>query len=178
MPLSPLSPYAITKLGGEYYCSIFHKIHNLETVCLRYFNVFGPHQDPDSEYAAVIPKFISAVIKGVRPTIFGDGEQSRDFTFVDNVVEANLLACKARNAPGKIMNIACGKRKTVLQLLNTIVGILGADIEPVFDNPRKGDVKHSLADVNLAKDTIGYKPQVGFEEGLKKTIDWYNHIYK
>ncbi len=178
MPLSPLSPYAITKLGGEYYCRIFQNIYNLETVCLRYFNVFGPHQDPDSEYAAVIPRFISSVIKGVRPTIFGDGEQSRDFTFVDNVVEANLLACKARKAPGKIMNIACGQRKTVLQLLNTIVKVLGADIKPIFDKPRKGDVKHSLADINLAKDTIGYKPMVGFEEGLKSTIDWFSNFYE
>jgi len=178
MPPSPLSPYAITKLSGEYYCKVFQRIYNLGTVCLRYFNVFGPHQDPDSEYAAVIPRFISSVIKGVNPTIFGDGEQSRDFTFVDNVVEANLLACKARNAPGKIMNIACGERKTVLQLLNTIKGVLGINIEPIFDKPRKGDVRHSLADIKLAEDTIGYKPLVGFEEGLKRTIEWFNNIYE
>ncbi len=173
MPPNPLSPYALTKLTGEYYCKIFYKLFGLETVILRYFNVFGPYQDPTSEYAAVIPKFITAVLKGEQPVIFGDGTQSRDFTFISNVVKANILACTAKDAAGKVINVACGARIDLNELLKLINKILGRNIQPRYSEGRKGDVKHSLADISLAKDVLGYKPEIGFEEGLRKTIEWF-----
>ena len=175
MASDPLSPYAITKLVGEQYCKVFYEIYGLETVSLRYFNVFGPRQDPNSQYAAVIPKFITAMQNDERPVIFGDGEQSRDFTYVQNNVNANLLACTASNAAGKMFNIACGDRITLNQLVEVLNDILGKDIEPVYEKERAGDVKHSLADITLAEDVLKYEPEYGFKEGLLKTVEWFKH---
>lgn len=172
MAPDPLSPYAITKLVGEQYCKVFYDIYGLETVSLRYFNVFGPRQDPNSQYAAVIPKFITAMLNNERPVIFGDGEQSRDFTYVQNNVDANLLACTVPKAAGKMFNIACGERISLNQLVEVLNGILGKDIEPVYAEERIGDVKHSLADISLARDILGYEPEYGFEDGLIKTVEW------
>ena len=173
MTTDPLSPYAITKLVGEQYCKVFYEIYGLETVSLRYFNVFGPRQDPNSHYAAVIPKFITAMQNDECPVIFGDGEQSRDFTYVQNNVDANLLACTAPNAAGKMFNIACGERITLNQLVEVLNDILGKDIEPLYEEERAGDVKHSLADITLARDVLGYEPEYGFREGLVKTVEWF-----
>ncbi len=170
---SPLSPYALTKLTGEYYCKIFHNVYGLETVSLRYFNVFGPHQDPSSEYSAVIPKFISIIMKGESPTVYGDGLQTRDFSYVDNVVVANINSCVAPDAAGKTFNIACGERISLIQLLKEINDILNTKIPPVFTEARKGDVKHSLADISSARQMLNYNPVVKFNEGLKKTIEWF-----
>ena len=173
MPPQPLSPYAVGKLVGEYYCSVFYKVFGLETISLRYFNVFGPHQDPTSQYAAAIPAFVTAILKDKPPTVFGDGLQSRDFTHVDNVVEANLLAARAKNTAGDVLNIACGQAVTVNEVIDIINELLGKDIKPKYDPPRPGDVKHSLADISLAQKTIGFKPKVQFKQGLQKAIDWY-----
>ncbi len=162
MPLQPLSPYALSKYTGERYCQIYYKIYGLETVVLRYFNVFGPNQDPTSEYSAVIPKFIKLMKENKQPIIYGDGTQSRDFTYVANVAEANLLACNADNAVGEVFNIACGKRYTVLQLVETINKILGKNIEPVFEKERIGDVKHSLAGIEKAKRMLNYQSSIYF----------------
>jgi nucleoside-diphosphate-sugar epimerase len=174
LPIAPLSPYAITKYVQERYCQVFSKIYELETVCLRYFNVFGPNQDPNSEYSAVIPKFISLMRRGIRPTIYGDGSTSRDFTYVENNVDANIKACFADNASGGIFNIACGESYTLLDLVNLINNYLGTSLEPIFKDERVGDIKHSLADINLARDTIDYKVSVPFEVGLKKLIEHQN----
>ena len=168
MPIQPLSPYALSKYTGERYCQIYYKIYSLETVVLRYFNVFGPNQDPTSQYSAVIPKFIKLMKEGQSPTIYGDGTQSRDFTYVENIVEANLLACEVDKVAGEIFNIACGKRYTILQLVETINRILGKNIVPIFDKERVGDVKHSLANIEKAKRFLGFKVIYGFEEGLNK----------
>lgn len=173
MAPDPLSPYAITKLVGEQYCKVFYDIYGMETVALRYFNVFGPRQDPNSQYAAVIPKFITAMLNDERPVIFGDGEQSRDFTYVQNNVDANLLACTAANAAGRMFNIACGERITLNQLVEVLSDILGKDIEPLYEEERAGDVKHSLADITLARDVLDYEPEYGFREGLVKTVEWF-----
>ena len=173
MAPDPLSPYAITKLIGEQYCKVFYDIYGLETVSLRYFNVFGPKQDPNSHYAAVIPKFITAMLDDDRPIIYGDGEQSRDFTYVQNNVDANLLACTAPKATGKMFNIACGARITLNQLVKLMNDILGKEIEPIYENERAGDVKHSLADIDLARDVLGYEPIYGLEDGLQKTVEWF-----
>ncbi len=173
MPASPLSPYAAAKLVGEYYCLVFYKVFGLETISLRYFNVFGPHQDPTSQYAAAIPAFVTSILKGQQPTVFGDGEQSRDFTYVDNVVEANLLAARAKQTKGEVINIACGQAVTVNQIIDMINELVGSAIEPIYADPRPGDVKHSLADISLAEELIGYKPVVEFRDGLRKAIDWY-----
>lgn len=173
MKFEPLSPYAVTKLVGEYYCKIFFEIYGLETVVLRYFNVFGPFQDPKSQYAPVIPRFITTMLKKGRPIIYGDGKQSRDFTYVQNNVEANLLACIAKEAAGKSFNIACGKRITLNGLIDMLNNILNSDIEPIYSKPRQGDVKHSLADINLAKDILGYEPRYDIEKGLKETVEWF-----
>ncbi|MBN2191035.1 MAG: NAD-dependent epimerase/dehydratase family protein, partial [Candidatus Aureabacteria bacterium] len=171
---NPLSAYALSKLTGEYYCKIFYDLYGLETVCLRYFNVFGPRQDPQSDYAAVIPRFISAIISGRKPVIYGDGKQSRDFTFVNNVVEANLAACSApRKAVGRVYNIACGDRYSLLCLLDNLGKISGVDVDPVFEKARLGDVKHSQADIEEAKKHLGLKTYVGFADGLKETFEWY-----
>lgn len=173
MPSNPQSPYAVTKLTGELYCQNFYKIYGLETVCLRYFNVFGPKQDPASFYSAVIPKFISAMLKGDSPLIYGEGEQSRDFTYIENVVAANLLACLAPKAAGQVFNIGCGERHTVNELAKKIADILRVDLKIERRPARSGDVKHSLADINKAKQILGYKVQVDFNHGLEKTINWF-----
>ncbi len=170
---NPQSPYAVTKLLGEEYCRIYYSIYGLETVCLRYFNVFGPRQDPGSQYAAVIPKFITLMLQGKAPPIYGDGEQSRDFSFIDNVVEANLQACKAKEAPGKVLNVACGKRVTINELVKKLNKILHAKIEPTYGNPRKGDVRHSLADISLARKILHYSPEIEFPKGLEMTVQWF-----
>jgi len=173
MPPGPLSPYAAAKVVGEYYAKVFYEVYGLETVSLRYFNIFGPHQDPASQYAAAIPAFVTAILKDEKPTIFGDGEQSRDFTYIDNVVEANLLAAKAEHTAGEVLNIACGRAVTVNQIIEIINELLGKNIKPLYTDPRPGDVKHSLADITLAQKTIGYKPTVQFKPGLQLAIDWY-----
>jgi nucleoside-diphosphate-sugar epimerase len=170
---SPRSPYAASKSAGELYGTAFFYTYGLEYVGLRYFNVFGPRQDPQSQYAAVIPKFITSYIKGNAPTVFGDGTQSRDFAFIDNVVQANLKACTAKDAPGRVFNIACGERITLLDVLVQLSQIFEKRIEPTFEPNRAGDVKHSLADITLAKNILGYQPEVYFAEGLRRTVDWY-----
>jgi nucleoside-diphosphate-sugar epimerase len=173
MPPQPLSPYAVAKLAGEYYCSVFYNVFGLQTISLRYFNVFGPYQDPTSQYAAVIPAFVTAILKDKPPTIFGDGRQSRDFTYVDNVVEANLLAARAKNTKGEVINIACGQAVTVNEIIEMINDLLGKNVKPLYTDPRPGDIKHSLADISLAKKVIGFAPKVSFRQGLEKAIDWY-----
>lgn len=174
MPSAPKSPYAVQKYAGELYLKVFYDAYGLETVGLRYFNIFGPRQDPTSYYSAVIPKFTSAILEGRRPTVFGDGSQSRDFTFIENVVEANILACHAdKRCAGRVMNIACGDRITLVELVNVINHGLGTDLPPKFDPERAGDVKHSMADVSLAKELIGYVPKVRFPEGIARTLKWY-----
>jgi UDP-glucose 4-epimerase len=175
---SPLSPYAAAKLAGEFYCQAFTSTYGLETVTLRYFNVFGPRQDPNSQYAAVIPKFITEMLAGRQPTIFGDGKQSRDFTYVDNVVHGNLLAADAPKAVGRTINVACGTSFNLLELVSGINRALGTKIEPILASPRAGDVRESLADISLAKELLEYHPKVGFDEGLARTIDFYRHTQK
>ncbi len=173
MPTAPLSPYAAAKLAGEYYCSVFYRSFGLETVSLRYFNVFGPYQDPTSLYAAAIPAFVTSILKDEPPTIYGDGEQSRDFTYIDNVVEANLLAAQTEQTAGEVINIACGQRVTVNEIIDMINDLVGKNIKPIYVDSRPGDVKHSLADISLAQKLIGFKPNVSFREGLRLAIDWY-----
>ncbi len=173
MPPSPLSPYAVGKLVGEYYCSVFYQVYGLETISLRYFNVFGPYQDPTSQYAAAIPAFVTAILKDQPPTVYGDGEQSRDFTYIDNVVEANLLAARAKKTKGEVVNIACGEAVTVNAIIDMINEILGKNVKPVYTDPRPGDVKHSLADITAAQNLIGFKPTVSFKQGLGLAINWY-----
>lgn len=169
----PLSPYAASKLAGEHYCQAYCQSMGLETVCLRYFNVFGPRQDPASEYAAVIPIFIIKLLAGERPTVYGDGEQSRDFTHVANVVQANLLAATSAKASGEVFNVGCGARYTLNELLRRLNQILGTQIEPIYAPPRAGDVRHSHADIAKARALMGYEPTVGFQEGLTRTVEWY-----
>ena len=173
MPSNPLSPYALQKYIGEQYCRLFYQLYGLDTISLRYFNIFGPKQDPNSLYSAVIPKFIDALLQGRPPIIFGDGEQSRDFTYIENVVQANLLALSAEHLRGEAMNIACGKRISLNQLLNVLKEILGSKLSPIYEEPRKGDVKHSLADIRKGKEIINYEPIVGIEIGLKKTVEFF-----
>jgi nucleoside-diphosphate-sugar epimerase len=172
LPL-PKSPYAVSKLTGEYYLQAFTECFGLETVSLRYFNVFGPRQDPNSEYSAVIPLFVTKCLRGESPVIYGDGTQSRDFTYVENNVRANVLAATAPDAVGRVMNIACGHSYSLLDLLGQINEILGTRIEPQFAPARKGDVKHSLADIAQARKLIGYEVTVDFREGLRRTVEWY-----
>ncbi|MGA2515446.1 MAG: SDR family oxidoreductase [Thermodesulfobacteriota bacterium] len=174
MPTNPLSPYALQKYVGEHYCRLFYQLYGLETISLRYFNIFGPKQDPNSLYSAVIPKFIDALVQDRPPVIFGDGEQSRDFTYIENVVQANLLAMSAEHLHGEAINIACGKRISLNQLLNVLKEILGSKIFPLYQEPRKGDVKHSLADIRKGKEIVGYEPTVGVEIGLKKTAEFFS----
>jgi UDP-glucose 4-epimerase len=169
----PLSPYAVSKLAGEKYCQVFSRIYSLETVCLRYFNAFGPKQDPTSQYSAVIPKFIAMTLNGRPPTIYGSGLQSRDFTFVANVVDANLLACEASNVNGEVINIACGESSSILDLVEALNKLLNTKIVLEHLEARKGDVKHSLADIEKAKKLLNYYPKVSFKEGLRKTLDFY-----
>lgn len=172
MPTNPVSPYALTKYAGERYTQLFSEIYGLPTVSLRYFNVFGPRQDLNSEYSAVIPKFINEMLQDNRPPIYGDGEQSRDFTFVKNVVEANILAAKS-SASGEVFNVACGDRFTVNRLVERLNEILETSLEAKHLDPRKGDVRHSHANIAKAKKHLGYEPEVDFKEGLQKTVEWY-----
>jgi UDP-N-acetylglucosamine/UDP-N-acetyl-alpha-D-glucosaminouronate 4-epimerase len=169
-PLAPLAPYAVSKLAAEQYCVVANRVFGVETVALRYFNVFGERQDPLSGYAAVIPKFIRMMLDGRPPTIFGDGETSRDFTHIENVVEANLAAAVEPAAAGRVMNIAVGSSHTLNELVGMLQRLLGSDLEPEYGPPRPGDVSESLADVSLARELIGYEPSVELEEGLERTI--------
>ncbi len=169
----PLSPYAVAKLVGEHYCRAFWEVYGLETLTIRYFNVFGPRQDPDSPYAAVLPIFLSHLLRGESPTIDGDGSHTRDFTYVANVVEGNLKALSAPKTQGETVNVACGGSYSVLYLYEQIKQTLGVDIEPNFGPKRAGDVPHSSANIDKAGELIGYKPVVSFEEGLARTIEWY-----
>lgn len=169
----PLSPYGAAKLAGEYYMQVFYRVYGLETVCLRYFNVFGPRQDPKSEYAAVIPKFATAMLEGKSPTIYGDGTQSRDFTYIENTVKGNLLAATSPIAPGQVINLACGQRYTLLDLVNVINDYLGTNIKPTFAPPRTGDIKHSLADISKAEELLGYAPATLFKDGVSNTVNWF-----
>jgi nucleoside-diphosphate-sugar epimerase len=174
LPPSPLSPYAVSKLAGENYCKVFSNLYDIETVCLRYFNVFGPRQDPNSQYSAVIPKFIKAIMSDEQPLIFGDGSQSRDFTYVANVIEANLLsAAKKLDSKNIIANCACNERTTLNKLLESINKLTGKEIKAVYKEKRKGDVLHSFANIELAGKLLGYKPVVDFSEGLKKTYEYF-----
>ena len=175
MPL-PLSPYAAVKLAGEVYCHAFTATYGLETVAIRYFNVFGPRQDPNSQYSAVIPLFITAILAGRQPVVYGDGLQSRDFTYIDNVVHANLLAADAPNVAGQMFNAANGMSISLLTLLDVLNRLLGTDVKPRHDEPRVGDVRESLADITQARECLGYEPQVDFEEGLRRSIDYYRSI--
>ena len=175
MPPDPLSPYAVGKYTGELYARVFASIYKLPTVSLRYFNIFGPYQDPASEYAAVIPKFIQLMLKGESPVIYGDGEQSRDFTYIDNAVEANLLACRSgKVGAGEVINVACGERYSLNDLVQILNEIMGTGIEPLYSEARPGDVKHSLADITRARELLGYKAGVDFREGLKRTVEWFS----
>ncbi|HZG49050.1 MAG TPA: SDR family oxidoreductase [Thermoleophilaceae bacterium] len=170
----PISPYAVAKLAGEGFCRSFHEVFGLETVALRYFNVFGPRQDPLSQYAAVVPNFISALLEGEQPVVFGDGEQSRDFTYVGNVVEGNVLAMNAEGVAGKPYNIAAGDRTTLNELLRHIGRLMGKQAGARYEAARLGDVKHSQADVSAAERDLGYSVNVSVEEGLRITIDWFS----
>lgn len=169
LPVAPVSPYAVAKLAGEGYCRSFHSVYGLETVALRYFNVFGTRQNPFSQYAAVIPAFITSALQGRAPTIYGDGEQSRDFTYVDNVVDANMRAMDAPDAPGQALNVACGERISLNRVIEELREILDRTIEPSYQAERPGDIKHSLAGIGLADEVLGYRPSVGFGEGLART---------
>jgi len=175
MPASPISPYAVAKLAGELYMTSFQRVYGFETVSLRYFNIFGPRQDANSQYSAVLARFITAMLRGERPTIFGDGEQSRDFTYLDNCVAANLLACEApaAQACGRTFNVATGRRATLNQTFTLLKKITGFTGEALYADPRPGDIQHSLADISLAEKHLGYKPRVDFEEGLRRTVEWY-----
>jgi nucleoside-diphosphate-sugar epimerase len=172
---SPISPYAVAKLASEHYMTSFYRCYGLETVCLRYFNIFGPRQDPTSPYSGVLARFISQMLKGEPPTIFGDGKQSRDFTYVDNVVSANILACRAsrENAAGKVFNVATGQRIDLNETFRVLKKLTAYEGNVKYAEERAGDVKHSLADISRAEKAIGYKPHVSLEEGLRKTVEWY-----
>jgi len=172
----PLSPYAVAKLVGEYYCQVFTRVYGLETVSLRYFNVFGPRQDPSSQYSGVISRFVAALLSGERPVIYGDGEHSRDFTYIANVVEANLKAAETTKGVGAVINIANGERITLNQLLKEVQQLTGkTDVSVDYKPPRAGDVLHSLADITRARELLGFEPRVGLREGLQSTIDWWKH---
>src|SRR5271168_2817672 len=175
MAPDPISPYAVAKLASELYLTSFYRCYGQETVALRYFNIFGPRQDPSSPYSGVLAKFITEMLSGRQPTIFGDGEQSRDFTYIDNVVEGNLLACKApaSQVAGKMFNVATGRRVTLNETFKALQGLTSYSGSPIYAAERGGDIKHSLADISLAEAHLGYRPKVSFEEGLRKTVDWY-----
>lgn len=170
MTPNPLSPYAVQKLAAELLCGVFTRVYQLETVALRYFNVFGPRQDPASQYAAVIPRFLTALARGQRPTVFGDGGQTRDFTYIANVVQANILAAEAPDAVGRAMNIGCGERISLNQTLQMAAALLGVSVDANYVDPRPGDVRDSLADISLAKRLLGYEPAVNFSQGLALTV--------
>ena len=169
---APVSPYALQKLFGEHYARLFTELYGLDTVTLRYFNVFGPRQDPSSPYAGVISQFVSALVAERRPTVYGDGEQTRDYTYVANVVDGTLKACAAPGVSGRIINIACGGRFSLKQLLVTLGELTGTTVEPIYDDPRPGDVRHSQADISLARTLLGYQPVMSFREGLRRTVEW------
>ncbi len=169
---NPISPYALTKLTGERYSVIFHRTYGLPTVCLRYFNIFGPRQNPDSPYSGVISRFVSAALEGRRPTVHGDGEQSRDFTFVENAVQANLLACSAEGVSGQVCNVGTGERSSLNEVLRVLSSITGRNLDPEYVAPRSGDVRHSLADIERARKLLGYEVKVRFAEGLRQTVSW------
>jgi nucleoside-diphosphate-sugar epimerase len=177
---NPISPYAVAKLASEYYMTSFYRCYGLETVCLRYFNIFGPRQDPTSPYSGVLAKFITQMLAGEQPTIFGDGLQSRDFTYIDNTVSANLLAAKApaAQAAGQVFNVATGERYDLNQTFELLKKIIGYNGEVKYAADRAGDVKHSLADLSRTEKALGYKPKVNFEEGLRRTVDWYRGQHK
>jgi UDP-glucose 4-epimerase len=171
----PISPYGVAKMAAERYCQVFYKVYGLETVSLRYFNVFGPRQDPQSDYAAVIPRFITALLDGRPPTIYGDGEQTRDFTYVGNVVHSNILAANqaAESVAGEVFNIAAGGQTSLNTLVEILQEITGKNIAPIYTDPRPGDIKHSRAAIDLAREHMGYEPDTSFIDGLKLTVDWY-----
>ena len=175
MKPDPISPYAVAKLASEQYMISFFRCYRLETVCLRYFNIFGPRQDPSSPYSGVLAKFITQMLHGEQPAIYGDGEQSRDFTYIDNAVEANLLACNApaAQAAGQVFNVATGRRVTLNETFQLLQGLTSYKGQPIYGQERGGDIKHSLADISKAKSGLGYRPNVDFEEGLRRTVDWY-----
>lgn len=173
LPLAPISPYGASKAIGEVLCRTFYETYGLETICLRYYNVFGPRQDPMSQYAAAIPLFVSALLADKRPMIFDDGEQSRGFTYIDNVLEANWRAAVAPNVQGEAINISTASAVTVNTVVDTIKELLGKDIDPVYVPPRPGDIKHSLADITRANQLIGYEPRISFQDGIRRAIDWY-----
>jgi UDP-glucose 4-epimerase len=172
MKPNPLSPYAVNKLAAEYYCQVFTSVYGLKTVSLRYFNVFGPRQDPSSAYAAVIPKFISLMYQSKSPVIYGDGEQSRDFTFIDNVVQANVKAAEHTSVTG-VFNTACGTKITINDLAKELMDIIGIHVDILYESPQSGDIKHSLADNAKAKKAFGYEPTVSIADGLKRTVSWF-----
>jgi UDP-N-acetylglucosamine/UDP-N-acetyl-alpha-D-glucosaminouronate 4-epimerase len=176
MQPQPLSPYAVTKVNGEHYCQTFALVYGLETVCLRYFNVFGPRQDPTSQYAAVVPLFITLMLDGKQPVIYGDGEQSRDFVYIDNVVHGNLLAAQAPGVSGEIMNLASGGRVTVLEVVEKLNRLLGTHTKALHDEARPGDITHSRASIEKARRLLGYEPLVSFDEGLARTVAWYRGL--
>ncbi|MBN2055727.1 SDR family oxidoreductase [bacterium] len=173
LPLNPLSPYALAKLTGEHYCRLFSNLYGLDTICLRYFNVFGPYQDPASHYAAAIPKFIRRLRQGMEPEIYGDGEQTRDFTYIANVVEANILASCVETPGHHVCNIGCGERITVNRLVDCLRALLGVATPARHLPPRPGDVRHSLADISRARELLGYEPKVRLEEALHATVSWF-----
>jgi nucleoside-diphosphate-sugar epimerase len=177
MTPDPISPYAVAKLAGELYMISFYRCYGLETVSLRYFNIFGPRQDPTSPYSGVLGKFITEMLRGEQPTIFGDGKQSRDFTYVDNAVEANLLACEApaSQIAGQVFNIATGRQVSLNQAFEILQGLTSYSGEPVYGPARTGDIKHSFADISSAKTSLGYRPKIDFEEGLRRTVEWYRN---
>ncbi|MEX0739687.1 MAG: SDR family oxidoreductase [Pseudohongiella sp.] len=173
MPTDPMSPYAVSKLVCEHYCQLYYKAYGLDTVALRYFNVFGPRQNPDSEYSAVIPRFVRAMVQGVPPHIYGDGSQSRDFTYVNDIVQANIAAATSSDARGQVMNIACGNRWSLLDLVSRLENHITCDADPIFEKARAGDVKHSQACIKKAQKLIAFAPEVDFDEGLRRTVDWF-----
>ncbi len=173
MPPAPISPYGVSKLTGEVYLQVFGRVYGLENVSLRYFNVFGPRQDPSSPYSGVLSRFCSALLNSVQPLVYGDGEQSRDFTYIDNVVDATLRACDAPEASGKVFNVGTGNRFTLNHTLQLLEKISGKPAKPKYDPPRNGDIRDSQADIALARKLLGYQPSIGFEEGLRRTWDWY-----
>ena len=176
----PISPYAVQKLVGEYYMSSYWQVYGLETVSLRYFNVFGPRQSADSPYSGVLAKFIQQMLEGTRPTIFGTGDQGRDFTYIDNIISANLLACAApaEKVAGKVFNTACGGQYTLKQIYQLLAKLTGFDRPPLYAKSRTGDILHSQADISAAAEAFGYRPLVGVEEGLQRTVEWYRETLK
>jgi UDP-glucose 4-epimerase len=177
-PLMPLSPYAAAKLAGEFYCQAFWRTYGLETVGIRYFNVFGPRQDPDSPYSAVIPLFVTRMLAGQPPIVYGDGQQTRDFTYIDNIVHGNLLAAEAPQAVGHVLNVANGRSTSLLSLISLLQELLGLELEPIFESARVGDVRDSLADISQAQQLLDYSPPVDFESGLRRSIAYYKSLVR